>query len=132
MLSKEQIKALLAETIGFDGELQTVNQGDLERVVQAAEGEILKDLRRGVDFPKLPEGVGYLSLQIAAEVARLIKDYGDRRAIAERERICTAIKAEDDYCVTEGDYMLDSDDCIKVARGSWVRPDYDLSKAKPL
>lgn len=44
----------------------------------------------------------------------------------ERERICAAIKAEDDYCVTEGDYMLDSDDCIAVARGTWKRPDYDL------
>lgn len=47
-------------------------------------------------------------------------------ANAERERICTAIKAEDDHCVDNGDYMLDSDDCIKVARGQWVRPDFSL------
>ena len=39
----------------------------------------------------------------------------------ERERICAAIKAEDDYCVEHGDYMLDSDDCIKIVRGEWVR-----------
>jgi hypothetical protein len=45
-------------------------------------------------------------------------------AAAERERICKAIKEEDDYCVTEGDYMLDSDDCIAVAKSEWVRPDY--------
>ena len=45
-------------------------------------------------------------------------------AAAERERICKAIKEEDDYCVTEGDYMLDSNDCIAVAKGDWVRPDY--------
>ena len=45
-------------------------------------------------------------------------------AAAERERLCKAIKEEDDYCVTEGDYMLDSDDCIAVAKGEWVRPDY--------
>lgn len=44
----------------------------------------------------------------------------------ERERICKAIKEEDDYCVTEGDYMLDSDDCIAVAKGEWVRPDYSV------
>lgn len=42
---------------------------------------------------------------------------------AERDRICAAIKAEDDHCST-GDYMLDSDDCIKVVRGQWQRPDY--------
>lgn len=45
--------------------------------------------------------------------------------LAEREIICAAIKAEDDHCVTKGDYMLDSDDCIKVARGQWVRPVYE-------
>ena len=44
----------------------------------------------------------------------------------ERERICKAIKTEDDYCVDEGDYMLDSDDCIAVAKGEWVRPDYNV------
>jgi hypothetical protein len=44
----------------------------------------------------------------------------------ERERICKAIKEEDDYCVTEGDYMLDSDDCIAVTKGVWVRPEFKL------
>jgi hypothetical protein len=48
-------------------------------------------------------------------------------AAAERERICKAIKEEDDYCVTEGDYMLDSDDCIAIAKGEWVRPDYSAT-----
>ena len=48
-------------------------------------------------------------------------------AAAERERICKAIKEEDDYCVTEGDYMLDSNDCIAVAKSKWVRPDYSAS-----
>jgi hypothetical protein len=45
-------------------------------------------------------------------------------AATERERICKAIKEEDDYCVTKGDYMLDSNDCIAVAKSKWVRPDY--------
>jgi hypothetical protein len=44
----------------------------------------------------------------------------------ERERICKAIKEEDDYCITEGDYMLDSDDCIAVTKGVWVRPEHNL------
>lgn len=44
----------------------------------------------------------------------------------ERERICNAIKDADDRCVTEGDYMLDSNDCIAVARGEWVQPDYSV------
>lgn len=37
---------------------------------------------------------------------------------AERERLCAAIKAADDKAC-EGDYMLDSDDCISVIRGTW-------------
>lgn len=51
---------------------------------------------------------------------------------AERDRICAAIKAEDDHCA-DGDYMMDSDDCIKVVRGTWVRPDWNCShdKVKP-
>jgi hypothetical protein len=46
-------------------------------------------------------------------------------------RICEAIKQEDDYCVDNGDYMLDSDDCIAVARGEWKRPDFSVDAAKP-
>ena len=42
----------------------------------------------------------------------------------ERERLCTAIKAEDDHCA-DGDYMMDSDDCISVVKGTWERPDWN-------
>ena len=48
----------------------------------------------------------------------------------ERERICAAIKAEDDYCVEHGDYMLDSDDCIKIVRGEWTRPEFAADAAR--
>lgn len=47
----------------------------------------------------------------------------------ERERLCAAIKAEDDYCIDNGDYMLDSDDCIKIVKGEWVRPDFSAKAA---
>ena len=57
-------------------------------------------------------------------VFRVNTDDLGRMLAAERERICKAIKEEDDYCVTEGDYMLDSNDCIAVAKSKWVRPDY--------
>lgn len=50
---------------------------------------------------------------------------------AERERICTAIKAEDDHCA-DGDYMLDSDDCIAVAQGRWQRPDWNFGQPSNL
>lgn len=50
---------------------------------------------------------------------------------AERERICAAIKAEDDHCVTEHDYMLDSDDCIAIVKGEWVRPEYSAQAYTP-
>ena len=48
----------------------------------------------------------------------------------ERERICAVIKAEDDHCVEQGDYMLDSDDCIKIVRGEWVRPVFSVYAAR--
>lgn len=51
-------------------------------------------------------------------------------AAAEREKVCAAIKEEDDYCVDEGDYMLDSNDCIAVARGQWQRPDFSTEQEK--
>jgi hypothetical protein len=37
------------------------------------------------------------------------------------ETACALIKAADDAAV-DGDYMLDSDDCIKVLRGTWKGP----------
>jgi hypothetical protein len=55
-----------------------------------------------------------------ASAPRVPQDLQDALA-AERERLCTAIKAADDKA-SEGDYMLDSDDCISVIRGTW-RPD---------
>ena len=62
-------------------------------------------------------GLAHLTIEELERFAALV-------AAAERERICKAIKEEDDYCVTEGDYMLDSNDCIAVAKSEWVRPDY--------
>jgi hypothetical protein len=47
----------------------------------------------------------------------------------ERERLCAAIKAEDDHCA-DGDYMLDSDDCIAVIRGTWKRPEWDYNPGR--
>lgn len=47
---------------------------------------------------------------------------------AERERICNAIKAEDDYCVDNGDYMLDSNDCIQIVRKKWKRPIFEIEQ----
>ena len=37
---------------------------------------------------------------------------------AAREAACANIKQADDKA-SEGDYMLDSDDCISVIRGTW-------------
>ena len=37
------------------------------------------------------------------------------------EALCARIKAADD-AAAEGDYMLDSDDCISVIRGTWKAP----------
>jgi hypothetical protein len=47
-----------------------------------------------------------------------IERFAELVQAAERERMCAAIKAADDKA-SEGDYMLDSDDCISVVRGTW-------------
>jgi hypothetical protein len=59
----------------------------------------------------------------------IITRFAEFVALDERERICTAIKVEDDHCA-DGDYMMDSDDCISVARGTWKRPDWNGSNVK--
>lgn len=68
------------------------------------------------------QGMPYDSMRVFAQ------DAWDAAVEAERERICAAIKAEDDHCA-DGDYMMDSDDCIKVVRGAWQRPDWNGSNA---
>jgi hypothetical protein len=48
-----------------------------------------------------------------------LRAYAAAAVAVERERLCAAIKAADDKA-SEGDYMLDSDDCISVIRrGTW-------------
>lgn len=77
-----------------------------------------------------PDDEGAVALYERPQAQADARDAEIQQAVlAERERICAAIKAEDDHCVTEGEYMLDSDDCIKVARGEWVRPVYDAAIA---
>ena len=78
---------------------------------------------------------GASAYEAAAELRRLCAEnaalqQGYDAARLERERICAAIKAEDDYCVDQGNYMLDSDDCIKIVRGEWVRPDFSVVAAR--
>jgi metal-responsive CopG/Arc/MetJ family transcriptional regulator len=77
--------------------------------------EAINALRQALETDK--QWVGLTELE---RFAALVADH-------ERDRICKAIKEEDDYCVTEGDYMLDSDDCIAIAKGDWVRPDYSAT-----
>ena len=55
-----------------------------------------------------------LALQQASYEREILLDVA-----AERERMCAAIKAADDKAI-EDDYMLDSDDCISVIRGTWA------------
>lgn len=68
--------------------------------------------RKHVDLRNKTEGhEDALSLSVAVNAIM--------EAVAvERERLCAAIKAADDNS-SEGGYMLDSDDCISVIRGTW-------------
>lgn len=74
-------------------------------------------------------GHGETTEDLLRELAWQMDERIAQAVAAERERICEAIKSEDDYCVDNGDYMLDSDDCIAVARGIWVRPEFNLDDA---
>ena len=85
------------------------------------------DFARDVEKAVLAKTRGMQATTPPAQAAdSVLKD----AARLERERICAAIKAEDDYCVDQGDYMLDSDDCIKIVRGEWVRPDFAIDTAR--
>jgi len=44
----------------------------------------------------------------------------------ERNRIAEEIKAADNHCA-DGDYMMDSDDCIHVVLGTWIPPIWDYA-----
>jgi len=72
-----------------------------------------------------PREIGKLIKLLEAQKMVLEDDIaeacGEACAAEERERICTAIQAENDHCA-DFDYMLDSKDCISVARGTWVAP----------
>lgn len=46
------------------------------------------------------------------------------------EILCARIKAADD-AAADGDYMLDSNDCISVLRGTWGAPSLNDCPAKP-
>lgn len=48
-----------------------------------------------------------------------LRAFGAQERALERERLCAAIKAADDKAMDEAGYMLDSDDCISVIRGTW-------------
>jgi hypothetical protein len=85
--------------------------------------DIIKMAKEACDSDKVDawhNGFWTLTQEELERFAALVADH-------ERDRICKAIKEEDDYCVTEGDYMLDSDDCIAIAKGDWVRPDYSAT-----
>lgn len=87
-------------------------------------GEIM-DLAREALFTATPDASAMSALGKPVPMDWL-ENFAALVAAKERDRICNAIKAEDNYCVDNGDYMLDSDDCIAVAQGTWERPDFNV------
>ncbi len=49
----------------------------------------------------------------------------DKALSDQKLKLIKAIDDEAEYCYFNGDYMLDSSDCISIINGTWVRPDYD-------
>ena len=66
----------------------------------------------------LQEQVARSGVEHRKAVQRCVQDAVSEAVAAERERMCAAIKAADDKA-SDDDYMLDSDDCISVIRGTW-------------
>lgn len=92
---------------------------------------ICDEQQAGIDRLRAQLAAAQQEVQDATQPAAQGMDAEIQQAVeAERERICAAIKAEDDHCVDQGDYMLDSNDCIEIVRGKWVRPDYSLDAAQ--
>ena len=66
-----------------------------------------------------------IAAEIAARADARIAEL-ESALLAERERICAAIKATDD-AASACDYMLDSDDCIAVVRGELSPANYEYA-----
>lgn len=127
--AKERIEALDAENKALRGLAATCYAG-LGAECNLPENwlDALNAAANGQAFDT--EGLlPFAATEARDETIRQLEAQVKGAALSERERICAAIKAEDDYCVTQGDYMLDSDDCIKVARGEWERPVYEVEAA---
>lgn len=90
---------------------------------QAVAGQVERTVRqRPVEYGSdehltLLGSAWHLNLLTGVDLADVLA-FGRACMAAERERQCAAIKAADDKA-SEGDYMLDSDDCISVIRGTW-------------
>lgn len=97
---------------------------ELERVI----GEIANGVRKPGALPldALVELIQYARDTAMAPAAHPDAEAAVAVALAaERERLAQAIKDEDDHC-SDGDYMMDSKDCIAVIRGQWKRPEWDV------
>lgn len=90
---------------------------------------LLRAIPSGADaLPPYQPGTQRFAVTVEGVALDTLIHYGDDFDLSVAA-ICAAIKAEDDHCVTQGDYMLDSEDCIKVVRGEWVRPVYEIGSA---
>ncbi len=112
------LKALLNAEAALEVAISRILKADPGHSISVtSEAKALVAVRAALDAATQPAAQG-----MDAEIQQAVE--------AERERICAAIKAEDDHCVDQGDYMLDSNDCIKIVRGKWVRPDYSVEAAQ--
>lgn len=84
-------------------------------VYSGQSGRELEDLLEGYDF-----GTAFYTSPPAAQPVA---------AEPSIEDLCARIKAADD-AAADNDYMLDSDDCIRVLRGTWKGP-LAMDKPKP-
>ena len=136
---KAEIESARQEIASLRAQLEAVGTGGWMR--NGALLYRLTDERRPANFDEIrvtmangSRDIGQLSAQAERLLVMLTAPQPAAQAAPvdadvrlERERLCAAIKAEDDYCVEHGDYMLDSDDCIKIVRGEWQRPDFAIA-----
>jgi hypothetical protein len=80
----------------------------------AAHTDVTSNAGRYIPARKTARGMFTQPLYTRPEPEQSLTD----ELAAERERFCAAIKAADDEA-SDNDYMLDSDNCISVIRGTW-------------
>ena len=118
---RESVEDALAVVESFGPGVQGLNDTYARQILLASE---VRRLRSAYEHACQGRSDFRNALRVEREKAALAAPPVEQPSI---EDLCARIKAADD-AAADGDYMLDSDDCISVLRGTWKGP---LAMDKP-